>query len=300
MVNTIDFKNRLTLGVIDSGVGGLSVLRPLVETALRLNITPSPRFIYLADTQRFPYGQRSQTQIREFAAQMLGWLAAKECQVAVVACHTISSLGVSEQTTIPVYDMAAIGSWLTIADSKRIVVLSTPATADTAEISKSLCANYSIDSILEIGCPELASIIERGVQHPDHLHKILNNYAEQIIQAKADTVILGCTHYPFIADSLAKLLPSQVKIIDPAIQFTDYFFGQLGFQLHQNTQAPPLCKASNSDIEIAFHVTGSQSEFKSKLSSYVPDLHGTVAPVTIAELEEFSTSKLQPTDLMSA
>jgi glutamate racemase len=294
------FEDQLTIGVLDSGVGGLSVLRPLVRSALSLSLKPRPRFVYLADTRRFPYGQRPAGQIQKFAAQMISWLASRYCDVAVVACHTIST---ADESTVfnqlPVYDLNRIGSWLELAGGKNIVVLSTPATASTGIINKSIAANHSINKVLEIGCPELASIIENGPDNLDRLNQVLDNYAKQIIETCADTVVLGCTHYPLIIEKFAQVLPKNVNIIDPAIKFAEYFFAELRLRLDEQAQAVVKSEVANSgDAEITFHVTGSPQEFERKLNTYAPELHGTVTAVTIEELE--AILKLNPLDLALA
>jgi glutamate racemase len=291
MSNVHPFNKQLTIGVLDSGVGGLSVLRPLVKATLGLKQVP--HFIYLADTQRFPYGQKTSDQIQKFAAQMIAWLAAKRCDIAIIACHTISATVSSDaynQKDMRIFDLSGIGSWLAIPNDKNVVVLSTPATAATGVISKSIAASHPDKKVLDISCPELASIIENDLQNSDQLQKVLYKYAQQVISTRFDTVVLGCTHYPFIADKLSKLLPSSINVIDPALQFVDYILKDLGLNVQEiNT---------SQGIEIGFHVSGSIPEFTSKLSVFTPELRGTVTPVTLEALKKISNAEIKPSRLV--
>lgn len=294
--STARFKHQLTVGVLDSGVGGLSVLRSLVEATPALVPEISTRFVYLADTLRFPYGERQPEQIQEFTAELISWLAAKSCDVVVAACHTVATtarLAVFEKSPVPVYDLSAMGSWLAIPNHQTIIVLATPATASIALITKSLVQSQPGNKIIEIGCPELAPLIESGADNIYQLPAVLDKYVNQVMSAQATTVILGCTHYPFISDVLAKMLPRGIAIIDPAVQFADYLFGELGFK---SVNERRVISKEQTNNEIQFYVSGSPSDFERKLILYTPELHGPVAPVSIEELEA-AREKFMPPEL---
>jgi glutamate racemase len=203
------------IGVFDSGVGGLSVLNRLRQ---RL---PSAAMTYIGDVACAPYGDRPAAEVLARCNQLVAHLVASGIRLVVIACNTATVIGIQylrkrwpDVTFVgvePGVKPAALASRI-----QRIAVMVTPATA-TSERLQSLIAQHASNVHVHIqSCPGLASVIERGVLQGPELLEVLEPLCARIGAAHVDVVALGCTHYPFVADSIQSLLGSQVKLIDTA------------------------------------------------------------------------------------
>ena len=206
-------KNR-PIGVIDSGVGGLSVLRALQETL------PRERFLYLGDTARAPYGTRSRETITAFVAQMTDWLARHRVKQLVVACNTITVLGtdvIRGAHPFTVIGMSkAVKEVLQATKNKKVGLMATDFTVGTGAHRKEIQAADPDEQIFGVGCTKFVPLIEGNRFGSPELQAAINEYAEVLKAKDVDTVILGCTHYPFVKEYLQKAFGPGVAIIDPA------------------------------------------------------------------------------------
>jgi len=188
------------VGLFDSGLGGLTVLRRLQERY------PHSSCLYLGDTARVPYGQRSVADIRSIAAEVVGWLRNQQVGVLVMACNTSNALALDvavAEAGVPVVGL--IDSVAADLNSECVGVLATPATAASGAYRRAIHACRPHTSVLEVGCPTFVPLIEAGdLQSP-----VL------IGEAKA-YLVLGCTHYPMLRPLLTALLPPHVRLVDPA------------------------------------------------------------------------------------
>ena len=190
------------IGVIDSGVGGLSVLRALQQTM------PHETFLYLGDTARAPYGTRSRETITAFVAQMTDWLEQKGIKQLVAACNTITVLGtdvIRGAHTFPVIGMSkGVDLVLQATKNKHIGLMATDFTVGTGAHRK------------EIQAAKFVPLIEGNRFGSPELKEAIREYAEALQAKQVDTVILGCTHYPFVKSYLEEAFGPGVTVIDPA------------------------------------------------------------------------------------
>jgi len=202
------------IGIFDSGIGGLSVWR---EIARQL---PHEDTIYFADQIHIPYGPRSLEEIRSFSEAITRFLLAHNCKLIVVACNTASAAALKHlRATFP--DVLFVGMEPAVkpaAESTRtgvVGVLATPATFQ-GELFASVVERFATGvQLIKQVCPGLVERIEAGrLDTPDTL-AMLDRFLQPIREAGADTIVLGCTHYPFVIEAIRQLAP-EVNVIDPA------------------------------------------------------------------------------------
>jgi glutamate racemase len=203
------------IGVFDSGVGGLSVLREI-----RLQM-PAERVIYLADQAHVPYGSRSLKEVRGFARGITEYLLSQGAGVIVVACNTASAAALHylRQTfsQVPFVGMEpAVKPAVEQTETGKVGVLATPATFQ-GELYASLLERFAHDvTLLQSTCPGLVGEIEAGRLFGERARAILRWALEPMLAQGIDTVVLGCTHYPFVIPLIKEIVGPQVRVIDPA------------------------------------------------------------------------------------
>ena len=203
------------IGVFDSGVGGLSILR-----ALRLRL-PDASMVYLGDVAHAPYGARPPHEVVARSVRIVDWLVDEGAQMIVVACNTATVLAIEilrARWPKRVFVGVEPGVKPAAARSRnrRIAVMATEATAASQRL-RHLIARYAEDARVHVQpCPGLASAIERGVLDGPELLDVLRPSCDAIRAAGVDTVVLGCTHYAFVEESIRALLGADITLIDTA------------------------------------------------------------------------------------
>ncbi len=203
-----------SIGVYDSGVGGLSVLR-----ALKARL-PEESFIYVADCGHAPYGDRSAAFVESRALDIAGFLNRHGAKALVIACNTASVVAVQrlrELYTLPIVAMEpAIKPATQVSRSKVVLVLATSNTIRSPAVAR-LCSTYGADTrVMLQACPSLADQVERGRFHDETTRQLLESYLRPGLDAGADTIVLGCTHYAFLVEAIAKIAGPTVRIIEPS------------------------------------------------------------------------------------
>jgi len=200
------------VGLFDSGLGGLTVLRQVLERY------PHSPCLYLGDTARVPYGQRSVEEIRGIAAEVVQWLRQQGVGVLVMACNTSNALALDvavAEAGVPVIGL--IDSVAAEISSDRVGVLATPATAASGAYRRAIHATRPGAQVIEVGCPAFVPLIEAGDLEAPDLRVAARLYLQPLLEAGVDTVLLGCTHYPMLRSLLASLVPPHVQLLDPAV-----------------------------------------------------------------------------------
>jgi len=203
------------IGVFDSGVGGLSVLK---EIRGRF---PSENLIYFADQAHVPYGSRPRSEVQLFSAEIVSYLINLNAKLIVAACNTASAAALSELRekfrSIPFVGMEpAVKPAAEKTHSGVVGVLATPATFQ-GELYAATVAKFANGvEILQDTCPGLVGQIERGAARSPKTRKILENALEPMLDAGVDEVVLGCTHYPFVLPIIREIVGDRVQVIDPA------------------------------------------------------------------------------------
>jgi glutamate racemase len=207
---------RPTIGVFDSGFGGLTVLKALLE------IIPEAEYIYFGDTARLPYGSKSVETVGRYAVEAAHYLEGHGAQLLVIACNTATALALDRIVAaahVPVVGVIEPGAEAAAAVSKnhRVVVIGTEATVGSHAYRKALEARDL--KAREKACPLLVPLVEEGwVEHPvtEEVARIYLGEAFADGFHEADTLVLGCTHYPLLKPLLRRVAPSHVSIVDSA------------------------------------------------------------------------------------
>lgn len=203
----------LTIGIRDSGVGGLTVARRVVERF------PNANLLYFADTAHVPYGDKTPEQVRHFALSISQFLISQGAQMLVFACNTTSALALESARArfdVPIFGVIRPGARVAANLSQgKVGVLATAATVTSGVYSKVL-RQYRVDlEIEEIGCPAFVPLVESERTESVEALEACKHYLAPLRRFGADTVILGCTHYPLLLPSLQKVAP-EIRFIDPA------------------------------------------------------------------------------------
>lgn len=203
------------IGVFDSGIGGLSVANAIYS---RL---PQESMVYFADTARVPYGPRSAEEIQAFSFQITRFLLEQDCKLIVVACNTATAAALPKLRaawpTVPFVGMEpAVKPAAKATQNGRVGVLATASTIGSERYAE-LMARYAAEvSVWEDPCVGLVPIIEAGQENSGQARQLLEGILQPMLDRGIDTLVLGCTHYPFIRPLLEDILEGNVRIIDPA------------------------------------------------------------------------------------
>jgi glutamate racemase len=205
------------IGVFDSGVGGLTVLKEIYRQL------PQESVIYFGDTARVPYGTRSPEQILEFVREILAWMVAQGTKMVVMACNTSSALvldAVRQEFEIPILGLILPGAKAAVQQGQRIGVISTPATAASNAYRRAIQEISPQTPVWQVGCPEFVPLIEQNRLDDAYTYAVAREYLRPLIDHQIDTLIYGCTHYPYLAPVLREILPPSVRLLDPAVAVT--------------------------------------------------------------------------------
>ncbi len=207
--------NNQPIGICDSGIGGLTVAKEII------NKLPQENIIYLGDTARVPYGVRDRETITKFAKELVNFLINKKVKAIVVACNTISATCLPElQSRSPVPVIGVIKPTVfEVVDnlkSKIIGIIGTRATINSKSYEEEIKKLNNSEIVFSQACPLLVPLAEEGfISHPA-TKIITKEYLQYFNDKKIDFLILGCTHYPILRNTIQEIIGKSIKIIDPA------------------------------------------------------------------------------------
>ncbi|HSJ46472.1 MAG TPA: glutamate racemase [Euzebyales bacterium] len=210
--------DRRPIGVFDSGVGGLTVARAL------LDLLPDERIVYFGDTARFPYGTKSIGELRRFVDEVVAWLDRADVKMIVAACNSATAAavepedGVALNAPVPVVGVIrpAVASAARATRNGRVGVIGTAATIGSRSYEHAFAALAPDVEVVSQACPALVSFVEDGrTTDPDVLDRVRADLAP-LITTRVDTMILGCTHYPLLTGVLSYVLGPDVLLISSA------------------------------------------------------------------------------------
>jgi glutamate racemase len=208
-------KSELPIGIFDSGIGGLTVVRQ-IHRAL-----PHENLVYLGDTARVPYGTKSPGTVVRFACEDTQFLLQQNVKAIVVACNTASAWAMPElerKFDLPIFGVIIPGACAALGTSRnqRIGVIGTNATIRSQAYSKAILARCDTAQIFARACPLLVPLVEEAWNdHPVTL-RVLREYLGPLLRHRIDTLVLGCTHYPLLKDAIGTVTHGKVALIDSA------------------------------------------------------------------------------------
>ncbi len=207
----------MCIGVFDSGLGGLHILRSIVRTI------PQYDYVYLGDTARAPYGHRSQETIYEYTKQAMDFLFSAGCGMVILACNTASSEALralqekfgAKQKILGVLIPAAEEA-VQKSKNKRVGIIATTSTVASNKFIRELAKLDPDISVFQQECPLLVPLIEEGEHNSRETETILKKYLAPLLHKKIDTLILGCTHYGILENKIRKIIGPDIAIISEA------------------------------------------------------------------------------------
>ena len=249
------------IGVFDSGIGGLTVVRALLDHF------PGHDIIYLGDTARTPYGSKSSHTIVKYSLNNTEFLVRKGAGTIVIACNTASSYAydsVRRNFNMPVYEVIGPGSQLAVQRSRklRIGVIGTRATIASGIYEKKIKAVAPEAKVFQMACPLLVPLVEEGWFEKPETNRIVRKYLSGLKTKQIDTLILGCTHYPVLRDIIQRKIGSRVKLVDSA----EAVARQVSHDL--KTPDPALSPPISSSAQCRIYVTDAAEQFQ-KTAQYI-------------------------------
>lgn len=249
------------IGIFDSGLGGLSVWREIVRQ------WPAFKTVYVADQVHIPYGPRDPAEILDFARGITRFLLTQGCSVIVVACNAASAASLAalrkEWPEVPFVGMEpAVKPAVAMSRTRVAGVLATPATLQGALFATTVERFASDVQLVRQVCPGLVEQIESGDVDGPRTRALLREFLAPSLQAGADTIVLACTHYPFVRHTIEQLAGPEITVIDPAPAVARQVGRVAGAALPEgipaDTDAPPASAAVQHAV---FYTTGEAARF---------------------------------------
>ncbi len=252
-----------SIGVFDSGVGGLTVMKEIMHQI------PNEKIVYFGDTARVPYGNKSRETITKFSRQIVRFLQTHEVKAIVVACNTASAYALDElekEVDIPMIGVikpgAKVASEVTV--NGKIGVIGTEGT-----ISSSIYPRYIKEinkdvTVIGKACPLFVPLVEEGLWRDPVTDEIAKRYLTELIDIDIDTLVLGCTHYPLIRETVGKIMGEGVNLVNPAYETARELKELLIKENMLRTQEPRL-----GDNQYQFYVSDSSEKFKRFANSII-------------------------------
>lgn len=206
-----------SIGVFDSGLGGLTVAREIMKCLPRESI------VYFGDTGRVPYGTRSRETIKKYAAEDENFLLKHNVKLIVAACGTVSSVAGEEAKNLPVpyFEMVTHAAEAAVRETAggRIGVIATPSTIASGSHKRAILKLMPSAKVTACSCSLFVPLVEEGWYSPDDavVRETAERYLEPVKSAQVDTLILGCTHYPVLSEAISRAMGNGVKLINPGV-----------------------------------------------------------------------------------
>ncbi len=210
-------KMNAPIGVFDSGVGGLTVVRELMRQL------PNENIIYFGDTARVPYGSKSKQTVLKYSKQIVRFLRTKNVKAIVIACNTASALALDEieaEIDIPIIGVVEPGAKMAAENTKTksIGIIATEATIKSGIYNKYLRELNPEITVVEKACPLFVPLVEEGLIEDRVTDDIVGRYLQELKEYHVDSLILGCTHYPLIRNPIKRFMGEQVELVNPAYE----------------------------------------------------------------------------------
>lgn len=248
------------VGVFDSGVGGLSVLQAL------LKLLPEERFDFVADERHLPYGDKPQHEIVERVLTLSNWLRKQGCKAMVVACNTATAAGASQARAVhanwPIVGIEPAVKPASLMTQTGVVGILATTNTVASERFKTLVERFDpLAQVIAQPCPGLVQLIETTPMPRAEIEALLKPVVDDLLQKQADVIVLGCTHYPFVADIISSLAGPGVSVIETGMPVAR----QLKARLESADLLNTGLTTENNLTRVRFYTTGDTAAFKCKL-----------------------------------
>ncbi|GAA0294572.1 glutamate racemase [Gracilibacillus halotolerans] len=268
---------KQSIGVIDSGVGGLTVASELIRQL------PKESFIYVGDTKRCPYGPRPEEEVIQFTMEMVDFLMDKDIKMLVIACNTATAYTLDllkEQLPIPVVGVIQPGARAAITSTRtgEVGVIGTEGTISSGSYVHSLKNIDTTINVRDLACPRFVPLVEKGIVSGQEAYDIVVESLQPLLPyKKMDTLILGCTHYPMITELIQEVMGPAVTVISSGEETAREVSTILGYRknLYQGDELPTY----------HFHTTGDVGKFHAIASRWLKQKIDAVSRISLTKLE---------------
>ena len=265
----------MPIGVFDSGLGGLTIVKALQK------YIPNESIIYLGDTARVPYGNKSPNTILKYSNEIVEFLIKQNIKAIIIACNTATAIALNDlknRLDIPIIGVVEPGVKAALKKSynKKIGVIGTSATIQSNSYMKHLKSINKNIYVISQSCPLLVPIAEEGWTDENIISSVLNHYLEPLIKSEIDTLILGCTHYPVFSRHIKNILGQKVSLIDTPLEVAKSFSKLL--------LDKKLLKNDNSIGNFKCYITDKSCSFKKISNSF---LGKSIDNLNFIELKQF-------------
>ena len=264
------------IGVFDSGVGGLTVVRAIVD------LLPHESVLYLGDNGRFPYGPRPVEEIRRFGLELADALVGRDVKMLVVACNSIEVAAIAEVAQahgIPVVGVVDPGARAAVRASRnhRIGMIGTEATVDSGAYDRAVRSLGGDVDLRSVACPDFVDHVERGDTSSGHLLEVARGYLEPLREEGIDTLILGCTHYPMLSGLIQLVMGDDVVLVSSAEETAKDVYATL--------LSSELLREDRADPTYEFLTTGNPEAFQHVAHHFLGPALGGVEAVMVRPVE---------------
>jgi glutamate racemase len=264
------------IGVFDSGVGGLTVVRAIVD------LLPNEPIVYIGDNARFPYGPRSPGEIRGFALEIADELVRRGVKMLVVACNSIEVAAVSEVADahgVPVAGVIDPGTRAAVRATRsgRIGLAATQVTVASGAYERAVAATGAPVELRSAACPAFVGFVERGDTSSEELLGLARGYLEPLSREGIDTLILGCTHYPMLSGLIQLVMGEGVVLVSSAEETAKDVYATL--------RAAGLLREELGDPEHQFLTTGDPKAFRRVAQHFLGPALGGIEAVGVGSVE---------------
>lgn len=263
------------IGVFDSGVGGLTVVKRIIASL------PNESIVYFGDTARVPYGSKSNETVIEYSIQNTKFLLQKNVKAVVVACNTASSIAIEvlkKEFDVPIIGMIEPGANCALSNSKnkKIGVIGTRATINNKAYRNQLLKLNKEVSVFEKACPLFVPLAEEGWIEHRATYEIAEEYLKDLRQSEIDTLILGCTHYPILSKVIQEVIGENVKLIDSGIASSEV--------VRDEIDRIGLATNSSARGNITLYVSDISTNFKSIAELFLGQIVDEIIKVDVEKL----------------
>lgn len=273
----MECKKTAPIGVFDSGVGGLTVVREMIRQL------PNENIVYFGDTARVPYGSKSQKTIIRFSEQIIRFLKKKQVKAIVIACNTASALAldaVRDEFDVPILGVVIPGARAAVeaTQNRKVGVVGTDATVQSGMYTKVIHGMNPDITVIEKACPLFVPLVEEGFKEHQVTEEIIDYYLDSMKKTDIDAMILGCTHYPLLRSKIRSYMGEEIQIVNPAYETAM----DLKRLLEEQDMVNDGIKAPYSSYE--FFVSDAAEKFRSFANTVMPF---DISETNVVNIEEY-------------
>lgn len=256
------------IGVFDSGVGGLTVVREIMRNL------PAERIVYFGDTARVPYGNKSKETVLRYSRQIVKFLKTQQVKAIVIACNTASAHALDDlelETDVPIIGVVKPGASVAVeaTRNKRIGVIATEGTIKSNLYQKLIQQADPKIQVFGKACPLLVPLVEEGWTRDPITYEVAARYLDKLLQEDIDTLIMGCTHYPLLRSLLREVAGEKVTLVNPAYE-TSQALKRLLVELELDNPDIYWEQTEPDDEKYRFYASDAVERFNAFANSVLP------------------------------